>query len=177
MPTGFVAAAERVNVAADGSEADQPATGNWNSLSDDGRFAVFSSAAANLVAGDSNGVADVFVRDRQTGTTSRVSMASNGSEADGPSGAAVISGNGRYVAFESQAGNLVAGDSNGVSDIFIHDRQTGQTWRVSVAGDGSQGNGPSQRPDLSADGRFVSFESQATNLVPGAPYWGGIYVH
>ncbi len=177
MPTGFAAAAERLNVAADGSEASQPATGNWNSLSDDGRFAVFSSAAANLVAGDSNGVADVFVRDRQTGITSRVSVASNGSEANGPSGAAVISGDGRYVAFESQAGNLVAGDSNGVSDVFVHDRQTGQTWRVSVAGDGSQGNGPSLRPDLSADGRFVSFESQATNLVPGAPYWGGIYVH
>ncbi|MFQ5487862.1 MAG: hypothetical protein ACE5ET_05380 [Gammaproteobacteria bacterium] len=169
--------AERLNIASDGNEAEQSATGNWNSLSDDGRFAVFSSAAGNLVAGDGNGVADVFVRDRRNGATSRVSVASDGTQANGPSDAAVISGDGRYVAFESQAGNLVAGDSNGVSDVFVHDRQMGQTWRVSVASDGRQGNGPSLRPDLSADGRYVAFESQANNLVPGAPYWGGIYVH
>jgi len=154
---------ERVNVATDGSE------GNDNSyngrISADGRFIVFSSLATNLVTGDTNTYRDVFVRDRQSGMTHRISVASSGSEANNWSVFPRISANGRYVVFASPASNLVTGDTNGQYDIFLHDRDVGTTERVSLASDGTQTNWFSYRADVSADGRMIAFHSAATNLV------------
>ena len=154
---------ERVNVATDGSE------GNDNSyngrISADGRLVVFSSLATNLVTGDTNAYRDVFVRDRLTGMTGRVSVASSGSEANNWSVFPRISANGRYVVFASPASNLVTGDTNGQYDIFLHDRDVGTTERVSLASDGTQTNWFSYRADVSADGRLIAFHSAATNLV------------
>jgi len=121
----------------------------------------FDSAATNLVAGDTNDTHDVFVRDRQTGRTMRVSVASDGAQGNGHSFSPSISADGRYVAFYSYADNLVAGDTNSCYDVFVRDRQTGRTTRVSVASNGKQGNGSSDYPSISADGRYVPFESDA----------------
>jgi Tol biopolymer transport system component len=138
------------------------------SISADGRSVAFVSLASNLVAGDTNGKADVFVHDLTTGTTSRVSVRSNGNQANHPCLDPSITADGRYVAFRSGATNLVPGDTNGVkTDIFVHDRTTATTSRVSVRSNGNQANGYSFAPSLSADGRFVAFHSYATNLVSG----------
>jgi len=139
------------------------------SLSSDGRMAAFVSGSSGLVAGDSNGVRDVFVRDLVTGATTRVSVSSSGAQSNGASSNAQISGNGRFVVFSSQASNLVADDTNGASDVFVRDLANGTTARVSVSSSGAQGNGSSgdAASDISADGRFVSFSSAARNLVDG----------
>ena len=113
------------------------------SISADGRFVAFESLASNLVPGDTNGVGDVFVHDRQTGTTERVSVSSAGTQGNGDSAVPSISADGRFVAFVSVASNLVPGDTNGRLDVFVHDRQTGTTERVSVSSAGTQGNGAS----------------------------------
>jgi len=161
----------RVSVASDGTEGNDVSMGS--ALSADGRFVAFDSAATDLVAADTNGVSDVFVHDRQTGATERVSVASGGAQGDGSSGLIgfafppALSADGRFIAFISSATSLVAGDTNGATDVFVHDRQTGTTERVSVASGGRQGNGFSAGPVLSADGRFVAFHSTATNLVAG----------
>jgi len=157
----------RVSVASDGTQGN---SGSYNpSISADGRFVGFVSHASNLVAGDTNGDWDIFVHDRQTGETTRVSVASDGTQGNDHSYdlSPSISADGRFVAFESRASDLVPGDTNGLYDIFVHDRETGETTRVSVASDGTQGNGDSSSPSVSADGRFVAFHSEATNLVPG----------
>ena len=107
-------------------------------ISADGRFVAFMSNASNLVSGDTNGERDVFVRDRAQGTTERVSVATGGAQGIGSSGGPSISGDGRYVAFDSGAANLVAGDTNRKSDIFVRDRKTGKTELVSVATDGTR---------------------------------------
>jgi hypothetical protein len=127
----------------------------------------YYSYASNLVAGDTNGSSDVFVRDLQLQTTERVSVDSGGTQGNGYSHLPSISADGRFVAYESNAPNLVAGDTNGAGDVFVRDRQGGTTERVSVDSGGGQGDGASNRPDISADGRFVAFESEATNLVAG----------
>jgi len=101
------------------------------------------------------------------GATERVSVASDGTQGNNRLWYTGISADGRFVAFDSDASNLIEGDTNGDRDVFVHDRQTGQTARVSVASDGTQGNDDPYVPSLSADGRFVAFESSATNLVPG----------
>ena len=139
------------------------------SISSDGRFVAFQSVATNLVAGDTNGFSDVFVRDRLNHTTELVSVDSTGALGNGDSGldGFAISRDGRYVAFGSAATNLVAGDTNGVVDAFIRDRQTGTTERVSVDGSGTQGDGASNAYSVTADGRYVGFSSMASNLVPG----------
>jgi len=134
-------------------------------LSADGRFVAFSSSATNLVPGDTNGKDDIFVRDRLAGQTWRVSVDSSGAQADDLSLNPVLSADGRYVAFYGNATNLVAGDTNGVNDVFVHDLLTGETTRVSVDSSGAQANGPSALPAISADGRYVAFNSLATNLV------------
>jgi YD repeat-containing protein len=103
----------------------------------------------------------------QAGVRERVSVSSEGVEADGASGAAVLSADGRWVAFESSAANLVAGDSNGLKDIFRRDRVSGQTSRVSVDSAGGQADAACSAPAISGDGRHVAFHSAATNLVPG----------
>ena len=139
-----------------------------SSISADGRFVVFSSLSDNLVAGDTNGVSDVFVRDLQNGTTERVSVDSSGLEGDDVSSAASISFDGRYVVFFSHATNLVGGDTNALPDIFLHDRQTASTERVSIGSGGVQGNGfTGAVAAISPDGRYVTFFSAASNLVPG----------
>jgi Tol biopolymer transport system component len=136
-------------------------------LSADGRFVAFDSEADNLVSGDTNGTTDIFVRDRKTGTTTRVSLGPHGAQANGGSGDSSLSADGRYVAFDSGASNLVPGDTNEVHDVFVRDRKTGKTARVSVGPRGAQANNVSFDPSISADGRFVVFYSNASNLVPG----------
>src|SRR5207253_854957 len=140
------------------------------SISADGRFVAFESFASNLVSDDTNRTGDVFVHDRLTGVTERVSVASDGTQGDDFSQVPSISAAGRFVAFRSFASNLVSGDTNGRDDIFVHDRLTGATDRVSVASDGTQGNDdasePNSLPSISADGRFVAFATHASNLVP-----------
>jgi flagellin-like hook-associated protein FlgL len=138
-----------------------------DAISADGRYVTFRSTATNLVAGDTNGVQDVFVKDTVTGVTTRVSTSSSGSEGDGTSTAYGVSADGRYVVFSSTATNLVAGDTNGASDVFVKDIVTGVTTRVSTDDGGNEGNGPSFANSISADGRFVGFQSNATNLVTG----------
>ena len=156
----------RVSVDSNGAE------GNGQSALPDitgsGQYVSFVSFASNLVPGDANGVADIFVHDVLTGPTTRVSVGSGGVEANGGSQSASISANtGRYVAFASVASNLVSGDGNGLADVFVHDRQTGRTVRVSVSSAGAEGNGGSARPSISDNGRYVAFVSGANNLVPG----------
>ena len=137
------------------------------SISADGRYVVFPSDATNLVNNDNNSRRDVFVHDRQTGDTSRVSVDSNGVQANGNSSTAAISGNGRYVVFYSEATNLIALNTGGYYNIFVHDRQTGQTSLVSVSSSGVAANDNSAIPSISYDGRYVAFRSNATNLVSG----------
>jgi uncharacterized repeat protein (TIGR01451 family) len=161
---------ERVSVSGSGRQGD--ADSGWldllgaPSISEDGRYVAFASDATNLVKGDRNGGADVFVHDRVTGATTRVSVASDGSEAGGTMPA--ISGDGRYVGFLSDAPALTGDEFGSRADVFVHDRQTGVTERISQAPDGSDPNANSTfAPHLSTDGRFVYFTSSASNLVPG----------
>jgi Tol biopolymer transport system component len=149
------------------------------SISADGRYVAFESFASNLVPGDTNAHCDIFVRDRQLGTTEIVSVDSTGAQADNDSFYPSVSADGRYVAFLGTATNLVPGDTNGVWDIFVHDRQTGRTERVSVDSNGTQGNDYClSAPSISADGRYVAFQSSASNLVPGdANGFADVFVH
>ena len=141
---------------------------SWTALlSDDGRFVAFKSADPNLVPGDTNNTEDVFVHDFQLGTTERVSLAWDGSEANAYSNALSVSGDGRYVLFGSPATNLVPGDSNANSDTFLRDRQQGTTERVSLALDGAEGNLGGGKGSMSSDGRYIAFWSSSTNLVAG----------
>jgi Tol biopolymer transport system component len=146
------------------------------SISPDGRFVAFLSFAHNLVSGDTNGKLDIFVRDRQLGLTERVSIDSAEAQANNHSYFPSISASGRHVAFRSAASNLVSGDTNGMWDIYVRDRLQGRTERVSVASSGADPNWPSDDPSISADGRYVAFYSDATNLVPGDPNGSGIFV-
>jgi len=144
-----------------GSDYSSPA------ISADGRYVAFSSLAPDLVSGDGEHTYDVFVHDRQAATTSLASVDGAGNPGDGDSSAAAISADGRYVAFSSAASNLVPGDNNGAIDVFIRDHQTGTTSRVSVDSLGRESNGNSDTPDISADGRYVSFHSYASTFVEG----------
>jgi Tol biopolymer transport system component len=167
----------RISVDTNGVEGNATSYG-WPAVSADGRFVAFVSLASNLVEEDTNGQKDVFVRDRETLQTTRISIASDGSQGDDDSDSPAISADGRYVAFVSTASNLVPEDTNLHTDVFVRDRQAETTTRVAVASDGSQGNGHSVRPAISADGRYVAFWSQASNLVPGDTNEGAdIFVH
>lgn len=158
-------ATTRVSVATGGGQGTAMDVTERPAISADGRYVAFASAMADLVPGDTNAVQDVFVHDRRTGTTTRVDVTSGSAQAlGGASGQGAISGDGRFVAFASAATNLVAGDANGRQDIFLHDRQTGATTRVSLDTSGTAGNGDSTEPSLSRDGRYVAFSSLATNL-------------
>jgi Tol biopolymer transport system component len=161
------AAGKTTRVSVDSSKNQGDDESGFPAISAEGRFIAFESDASNLVEGDTNGVADVFVRNQKTKMTLRVSIDSNGSQGNDSSHAPALSADGRFVAFESYASNLVEGDTNGTSDIFIHDRKTGETTRVSMDSQGNQSNGHSAVPALSADGRLVAFESHASNLVEG----------
>jgi len=155
----------RASVGPGGIESDGGS--RYPSISADGRYVAFESQGTNLVAGDTNAARDVFVHDLQTGATVRASESAGGVEGDGDSVDASISPDGRFVAFESVAANLVAGDGNGASDVFVKDLQTGAIARASVDSSGVEGNGPSHDPWLSDLGEVVSFSSDATNLVAG----------
>ncbi|MBI3784003.1 MAG: hypothetical protein HY270_11440, partial [Deltaproteobacteria bacterium] len=148
-----------------------PTPGNHDSqngrLSSSGRYAVFQSQASTLAHPATLGRFNVFVRDTVAGTTEVASVDSSGIEGNNNSFSPVASANGRYVAFHSNATNLVPGDTNAASDVFVHDRQTGVTERVSVDSSGAQGNGASSFPKISDDGRYVAFVSSASNLVAG----------
>jgi len=157
-------ATTRVSVDSAGVEAN--GYSNTLSISADGRHVAFQSNASNLVASDTNARPDIFVHDRSTGVTERVSVDSAGVEAGSNSYNPSISADGRYVAFTSWASNLVASDTNGTYDVFVHDRTTGATTRASVDETGLvEGNGWSKNPSISADGRFVAFGSLSSNLV------------
>ncbi len=153
----------RISVASNGAQGNS--FSDSSAISYDGRYVAFGSDASNLVPGDTNGAGDIFVHDRQTGQTSRVSVSSDGIQGNNNSFSPAISEDGRYIAFSSWASNLVPGDTGWI-DVFVHDRQTGQTSLVSVASDGSQGNNSSDDPAISADGRFITYWSKASNLVP-----------
>jgi uncharacterized repeat protein (TIGR01451 family) len=164
---------ERVSVSNRGRQgnADSGLIGvaAYPAISADGRFVAFVSQADNLVSGDRNVNADVFVRDRLLGTTERVSVNSAGEEADIGGEGPALSADGRFVAFQSDAQNL-APEANPplfVTQIYVHDRSTGTTEIISVNADGQAGNALNIQPDISADGRFVVFSSFADNLVPG----------
>ncbi|GBE57999.1 protein TolB [bacterium BMS3Abin01] len=139
---------------------------NYPSISADGRYVAFNSDAADIVYDDINGVRDIFIKDTRTGATTMVSTNQAGVIGNGHSYRPSISADGRYVAFDSAASNLVAGDNNGIHDVFWKDTQTGDVVLVSVAEDGTQGNNGSYYPSISADGRYVAFHSHASNLVP-----------
>ncbi|CUH76283.1 putative Ig domain-containing protein [Tropicibacter naphthalenivorans] len=162
-----------INVGNDGALANDSSFGL--ALSDDGRFVAFRSFASNLVAGDTNAVSDVFVRDLVENTTVRVSVASDGTQGDAPSYEPVLSADGRFVAFTSRASNLVEGDTNGFTDVFVHDLLTGETVRVNVAEDGTQANAGVQSVSISADGQFITFDTPATNLIADGTYVHDIY--
>jgi Tol biopolymer transport system component len=154
---------ERVSDASRKTEANGE---SWRpAISPDGRFVAFASYADNLVAGDTSVASDVFLRDRQAGTTERVSVSSSGQQADNNSESPAVSADGRFVAFVSSASNLVDGDTDGVSDVFLRDRQAGTTEGVSVDPSAEFGNF-SNSPAISADGRYVAFDSWE-DLVPG----------
>jgi hypothetical protein len=166
---------ERVSVSSSGDQGNH--WSRYDSISDDGRFVAFESTASNLVSGDTKGFNDIFVRDRQKKVTERVSLSSSGEQGNYVSNNPIISANGRFVIFTSNASNLVSGDTNGYKDIFVHDRQSGITEIVSISSTGEQGDRYSGNPVISTDGRYVAFESFASNLVSGDPnIWNEIFI-
>jgi Tol biopolymer transport system component len=167
--TAGAQSATLVSANSSGSQGDADSR-SYSSLSANGRYVAFYSQASNLVANDTNGASDAFVRDRLTGQTTRVSLSTTGAQANGPSGPCCsisISADGRLVAFNSYASNLVPTDTNSTWDVFVYDLATGETTRASVSTQGIEGNNQSFNLALSDDGRFVAFDSFASNLVTG----------
>ena len=169
---------EGTYVALPGNPSDAP------DISGDGRFVVYRSFASDLVSGDTNGVKDIFVRDRLLGTTTRVSVSSSGAEAAFPVSVTPdqrypsISAGGKVVVFCSNANNLVPGDDNSTYDVFAHNLQTGITERISIASDGTEGSDVSVISGISPDGRYVAFTSWADNLVPNdTNHWRDSFLH
>jgi Tol biopolymer transport system component len=158
----------RVSVSAAGGQATGESDGLRAGITPDGRFVVFMSLAGNLIPGDTNHAWDVFVRDRRSATTERVSVSTGGGQVGNEgSGGFSISVDGRFVVFQSASPSLVNGDTNGALDVFVRDRVEQTTQRVSVALKGAEANGESLSAQISADGRFVVFTSSASNLVSG----------
>lgn len=157
----------RVSLASGGTQADNSSMNP--AISADGRFVTFASDAANLlgIGGDTNGFRDIFVHDGLTGLTTRVNLSSGGAQADNNSQTPSISSNGIFVAFASDATNLlgIGGDTNGFKDIFVRDRATGLTTRVSVSSAAVAGNNASLSPSISGTGQFIAFASDASNLI------------
>ena len=162
------------------SSAQANGASTMPTISGDGDLVAFVSAASNLVAADTNAMRDIFVHDRAADTTTLLTKAIGGAAANGDSWAPVFTPDGRYVVFFSTASNIVAGDTNGKADVFLADRQNGTIERVSVGGGGAEANGDSGGKPVtgpfpgnawgvavSSDGRFVSFISEASNLVDG----------
>lgn len=172
-----VPSTERVTLSATGEQGNDDAYGPQ--LSADGRFAAFTADASDLVPGDTNGHADVFVRDLRKGTVERVSVSSAGAQADRQSSVQAISADGRYVLFSSTARNLVPWDTPpadaGAADVYLHDRRTGSTRRISVGFDG--GSAHAAGADLSANARYIAFNAKADRMEEGArDLFGAVYV-
>ena len=155
----------RVSVKSDGTQGS--GSSNSPSISSDGTKTAFVSAASNLVDGDLNGATDIFIRDLTAETTTLVSVKSDGTQGSGSSNSPSISSDGTKTAFVSAASNLVDGDLNGATDIFIRDLTAETTTLVSVKSDGTQGSGSSDSPSISSNGSHISFESSAATLVDG----------
>lgn len=154
----------RASISSDGRQA-LGGRSYVGAISGEGRLIAFSSEATNLVGEDRNNKIDVFLHDRETGVTTRVSVSSTGEPGNGESDGASISADGRFVGFRSYASNLVSGDANSAWDAFLHDLDTGTTTRVSVASGGAEArHGDSYAPSVSGDGRYAVFDSAATNL-------------
>ena len=177
LPPGAIGVTDRLSVAGDSAEALGSSYG-VAAISADGRFIAFTSEASNLVPGDTNGTSDVFLRDTCRGASSactasitRVSVANDGSQGSGASTTPAISADGRFVSFASFSANLVPGDSNAKTDVFLRDTCVGATGcvpstiLVSASDSGVAGTDDSANPAMSANGRFVAFESRADNLV------------
>lgn len=154
----------RVSVASNGGQAN--GASYFGNVTANARFVVFSSDATNLVPGDTNARTDVFRRDLKTGQTTRISVNDAGVQGDGRSFASGVSRDGRLVLFWSHATNLVAGDTNGFPDVFLRDVLLGTTTRLGMGLDGVEPDGGNRSPSMSDDGRWVAFQSWATNLVP-----------
>ncbi len=158
-----------------------PDADSWQpAVASQGRVVAFLSDATDLVPGDGNGTTDAFVRDLRAGVTQRVSVGPGGLQADLSTTELALSGDGRLVVFASSATNLLGpgGDTNGQPDVFVHNRALHQTWRVSVSSAGVEADAESRAPAISLDGRYVAFESQATNLAGHEPPGlSDIYVH
>lgn len=148
-----------------GDAANGPCTLERSATTADGRYVVFSSSATNLVSGDANGVADVFVRDMQTGVVALGSTNSAGQQANAACDQPSLSDDGKYLVFRSTATNLVSDDTLDYSDIFLKNLATGTTTRVSTTGTGTEAYNDSHSPAISGDGRYVVFCSAASNLV------------
>jgi Tol biopolymer transport system component len=162
-----VAQAKPRTLLASSNAAGKVAGGAVGMASDTGLLVVFDSSSTNLVPNDTNGREDIFVKNLGTGGVRRVSVSSTGAQSKGASRRASISGDGTIVVFESDASNLVVRDTNGKTDVFVHELTTGKTIRVSVSSTGGQGNDDSTYPSLSSNGRFVGFRSKARNLIVG----------
>ena len=157
---------DRISVGPDGNEGNSAS--RTATISADGRYVAFESTASNLVAGDTGGPidTDIFLYDRVTRTTTQVNLGPDGLSDSGTPGQerTTLSADGRYIAFVSGEDKLVTGDTNSSWDVFVRDRVTATTTRVSVADDGSQSDGYSYSPSISADGHHVAFTTSATNL-------------
>lgn len=159
---------ERVSVSSTGTQGDDSTISG--DLSSNGRYVVFASDASGLVPGDTNGTDDIFLRDRKTNTTTRLSVSATGEQSNGSSGSPQISADGRYVTFISFASNLVPGPRPEIGyDVYLLDRQTGKLKRISETPDGKPDNSDNYNPSISADGRYVAFETYANDLIPGFP--------
>ena len=156
---------ERIDVDVNGVQSDHNSW--WPDITPDGRYVAYSSGATNLVAGDTNWVIDVYRYDRQTGITDMASVDSHGVGGDNHSFYPTISDDGQRIAFMSKATNLVAGDTNGKQDIFMHDFVSGSTIRASVDSTGFEANDDSNYPSISGNGYHIAYHSCASNLVRG----------
>jgi LPXTG-site transpeptidase (sortase) family protein len=154
---------ETVSVSTNGIQGNGQS--NNAAISGDGRYVVFHSNSDNLVPNDSNGSFDIFLHDRNTNSTERISLSSGGVQGNDESYSPSISSDGRFIVFNSLASNLITNDTNNASDVFLHDRITGTTSRISVSSSGVEGSGRSVMPNISGDGRIVVFWSEADNLV------------
>ena len=154
---------KRISLASNGVESN--GFSNSVAIGDDGRYIIFNSDATNLVPNDTNNSTDTFIYDRLNQTVELINIAPNNTGADVPVSIGSISGNSRYITFASNASNLVANDTNAQRDIFVYDRQAKTTERTSVATDGTQANNLNLFNAISDDGRYVAFESMASNLV------------
>lgn len=162
-------AGETIRVSTDAS-GNETLAGTYSSnakVAGVGPWVLFSSTASNLVAGDTNGAEDLFAKNLETGAIERISIAADGTQANGDSSRFSVSSDGLRVVFECYGSNLVAGDTNGQPDVFLKDRSTGALRRVSLAAGGIQPDRGCNDPVISADGSTLAFSSAATNLVPG----------